>query len=111
MGADARPDIWGLVLNNRDAGKEISRPQMDANAQLFMTAGMETTATALAGLTWLLLQNPDMYNKLIEEARSVPDESERTFDRLRHMKYLVAYIEEGRKCRLSSQLPISGFHW
>lgn len=51
MGADARPDIWGLVLKHKDAGKEISRPQMDANAQLFMTAGTETTATALTGLT------------------------------------------------------------
>lgn len=101
MGADARPDIWGLVLKHKDAGKEISRPQMDANAQLFMTAGTETTATALTGLTWLLMHNRDKYNRLIEEIRSVPDESELTFDRLRHMKYLVACIEEGLRCRLS----------
>lgn len=76
-----------------------------------MTAGMETTATALTGPAWLLLQNREKYNKLIEEVRSVPDGSELTFDRLRHMKYLLAYIEERLRCRLSSRLMISGFHW
>lgn len=49
----------------------------------------------------MLVHNRDKYNRLIEEIRSVPNESELTFDRLRHLKYLVACIEEELRCRLS----------
>ncbi|KAF2180863.1 cytochrome P450 [Zopfia rhizophila CBS 207.26] len=89
----ARPDIWGLVLKHEGENR-MPRGQMDANSFLFMLAGSETTATLLSGATWLLMKNRDKYDKLVKEVRSVDKESNLTADRVRHMKYLVAVLEE-----------------
>ncbi|PSN70456.1 cytochrome P450 [Corynespora cassiicola Philippines] len=91
---EARPDIWGIVLK-REGADRMPRGQMDANSFLFMIAGSETTATLLSGVTWLLMKNPDKYEKLKAEVRSVNSESELTAGRVRQMKYLVAVVEEG----------------
>lgn len=95
-GPDARPDIWGLVLQQDE---EMSREEMNVNASMFMTAGTETTATSMSGILWLLAKNPDKLNKVLAEVRSVPDESHLTADKVRHMKYLCAVIEEGLRCK------------
>ncbi|KAJ8111437.1 hypothetical protein OPT61_g5972 [Boeremia exigua] len=88
-----RPDIWGLVLKN-EGMNGMPRGEMDANSFLFMVAGSETTATLMSGATWLLLKNPDKYKKLTAEIRAVQRESDIDAASLRHMKYLVAVIEE-----------------
>lgn len=69
-----------------------------------MTAGTETTATALSGLTYLLLKNPEKLKKLLEEVRAVDDLSMLKGDVLRHMKYMQACFEEGM--RLYPPVPI-----
>ncbi|PSN69648.1 cytochrome P450 [Corynespora cassiicola Philippines] len=88
-----RPDIWGLVLKH-EGDDRMPRGQMNANSFLFMLAGSETTATLLSGATWLLLKNPDKYNKLTKEIRAVERESDLDPKKLRQMKYLVAALEE-----------------
>lgn len=64
-------DLWDLVLQQEDKGKGLSREEMDSNAGLFMTAGTETTATLLSGLTYLLLSNLESgsMKKLVDEVR------------------------------------------
>ncbi|KAF2706016.1 cytochrome P450 [Pleomassaria siparia CBS 279.74] len=91
-----RPDIWGLVLEKQKKGDaQMSRGSMNANSNIFMMAGTETTATALCGLTCLLLKNPDKMKKLVDEVRAVPSKEELNGLKMRHLKYLGAVIEEG----------------
>lgn len=92
---DPRPDIWGLVLA-RDEEAGLSLAEMYANANLFMLAGTETTATLLSGLTYYLLKNPTKLDKLKMEIREAfKTEDEITIERLQALKYLNACVEEG----------------
>ncbi|GME38957.1 putative cytochrome p450 protein [Neofusicoccum parvum] len=59
------------------------------------------------GLTYLLLKNPDKYKRLVDEVRAFRNESELTIDTVRHMKYLVACIEEA--LRMYPPVPLGAF--
>lgn len=91
---DARPDIWGLVLEKEGNGG-LSKREMYANSNIFMIAGTETTATLLSGLTYYLLSNPEKLAKLTTEIRSIQTEQEITIERLQGLRYLHACVEEG----------------
>ncbi|KAF1810767.1 benzoate 4-monooxygenase cytochrome P450 [Eremomyces bilateralis CBS 781.70] len=90
-----RPDIWTLVL--RQVGeKALSLGEMHANADLFMIAGTETTATLLSGLLYYLLMNPEKMKKLKDEIRSAfQSQQDIRMGGLVRLKYLHACIEEG----------------
>ncbi|CAK1358781.1 unnamed protein product [Cercospora beticola] len=94
---DARPDIWGMVMETEgsvDAG--LTKQEQYSNANLFMIAGTETTATILSGITYYLLTNPSKMSRLIEETRSkIRNEDEIGIERLQGLPYLNAVIEEG----------------
>ena len=92
---DARPDIWGLVLE-RDKEHGLTREEMYANSNIFMLAGTETTATLLSGLTYYLLTNPEKLTRLTSEIREAfTNDSEITIEKLQTLKYLNARVEEG----------------
>ncbi|KAI5366517.1 Putative cytochrome P450 [Septoria linicola] len=92
---DARPDIWGLVLEKVQY-HGLSREEMYTNADLFMLAGTETTATLLSGLTFHLLASPTKLETLTREIRSAfAQEEEITVERLQALRYLNACLEEG----------------
>lgn len=93
-----QPDIWNLVTAEGNESKDVllTVPQMQSNAELFMTAGTETTATLLSGLTYLLLVNPDKLQTLVAEIRGAyASDTDIDFDSLARLKYLNACIEEG----------------
>ncbi|OAA68551.1 Fum2 [Niveomyces insectorum RCEF 264] len=92
-----KPDIWNLVLRQPE-GRRLTVNQMYANADLFMLAGTETTATLLSGLTYHLLKNPDKMKKLVEEIRGFESADELTVDTLPRLRYLTACLEEGLRC-------------
>ncbi|KAK4935608.1 hypothetical protein LTR10_023369 [Elasticomyces elasticus] len=97
-------DIWGLVMK-QEGDKAMSLREMHANGITFMVAGTETTATALSGLTYLLLQNPDKMEKLAKEIRSAfKTEDEITISALARLEYLNACFEEG--LRLYPPVPL-----
>ena len=75
-GNNGRPDIFGFIL--RQPGNPMSRPQMNANAAMFMMSGTETTATTLTAITWLLLNHPDKMEKILREIRAVPGHEDLT---------------------------------
>ena len=107
---DARPDIWGLVLekNGQDNPLSLSRSQMYAHSNLFMIAGTETTATLLSGLTFYLLANKEKMGRLTAELRDAFDsEEEISIERLQSLKYLQACIDEGLRMYppISNGLP------
>ncbi|SMR44666.1 unnamed protein product [Zymoseptoria tritici ST99CH_3D1] len=65
-----RPDFMSHILaNNGEKGYEMSRAELDSNAQLFINAGSETTATLLSGATYALCRNPRVLEKLKKEVR------------------------------------------
>lgn len=92
---NARPDIWGLVIE-KEGESGLTLREMYANSNIFMLAGTETTATLLSGLTWHLLKNPSKLDLLTREIRlAFARDQEITIERLQQLKYLQACIEEG----------------
>ncbi|KAH4228981.1 hypothetical protein HBI06_091500 [Parastagonospora nodorum] len=89
-------DIWDLVLQQEEKGKTgLTRGDMDSNAELFMIAGTETTATTLSGLTYLLTQHPESMKKLADEVRGTFDSSDAiSMEKIAHLPYLNACLKE-----------------
>ena len=57
--------------------RSLDRNQIIVNSRVLVTAGSETTATLLSGVTYHLLMNPDKLARLQNEVRgafSSPDE-------------------------------------
>lgn len=91
-----RPDLWTKILAKSEGPEGLTRGEHYSNASLFMIAGTETTATALSGVTYYLLQNPQYLAKLTEEIRQANTSFEDlSLDSLQHMKYLHAVLQEG----------------
>ena len=71
----------------------------DVPDQVLIVAGSETTATVLAGTTYLLLANPTALATLVAEVRTaVSSASEINFLSARKLPYLMACLEEGMRC-------------
>lgn len=94
-----RPDIWSYILQHTDSNKELkglSLEQMYSNSSTFMIAGTETTATQLAGLSYQLLINPKIMERLTHEIRNAFGRREAiTMQSLAQLEYLSACLEEG----------------
>jgi cytochrome P450 len=101
-----QPDIWSKILAKDGQVGGLSLDEQYSNASLFMMAGAETTATALAGTTYYLLRNPRCLAKLTEEIRSeFKTLSEVTMERASRLKYLNAVLSESM--RRYPPLPIT----
>ncbi|GKT44698.1 trichothecene C-15 hydroxylase [Colletotrichum spaethianum] len=73
----------------------LSFGQLTANALILVFAGSETTATTLAGATYLLGSNPKVLQKLTEEVRSTfSNSSEITIGSVSKLTYLLAVLNE-----------------
>ncbi|KAJ4319065.1 hypothetical protein N0V94_004117 [Neodidymelliopsis sp. IMI 364377] len=93
----SRPDFFTSILQNNTHDKlALTRGEMDTNAVIFLVAGSETTATTLSGTTFLLLQNPTVYSRLVSEIRSsFTSSAEITIDAVSTLPYLLAVLQEG----------------
>ncbi|KAI0889808.1 cytochrome P450 [Annulohypoxylon maeteangense] len=93
-GAD-RADVWSGVLSG-DGNHLLSLQELRTNSEVFMTAGTETSATLLSGLTYLLLRNPRSMDLLTKEIRGAFNSNEQmSIEALARLPYLNACIEEG----------------
>ncbi|THX82829.1 putative cytochrome P450 monooxygenase [Aureobasidium pullulans] len=102
-----RPDMLGLMLKHKEEGAEMTMDELYANADLLMIAGTETTATSLSGLTWYLLNNKPVLERLTKEVReafnSIDDITMESLPRLpgeeltKMLQYLSACLEEGMR--------------
>jgi len=73
----------------------MSRPEILGNAETFIVAGSETTATLLSGLTHYLSETPQAWNRLKTEVRgSFKSEDEITMRSTSALPYLFACLEE-----------------
>jgi hypothetical protein len=100
-----RPDFMSYVLRHNDE-KGMSRDEIQATFNLLMIAGSETTATLLAGCTYLLQKHPRVLQLLQAEIRDTfSNDKEITILSVSHLAYLNAVIEES--LRLYPPVPIA----
>lgn len=73
----------------------MSLDELEANSSILIIAGSETTATVLAGVTYLLLKNPDKMKKLVEEVRTMfASEEEIDLTSVNRLTYMLACLDE-----------------
>ncbi|KAF2969677.1 hypothetical protein GQX73_g3914 [Xylaria multiplex] len=92
-----RKDFLTRLLEDR-VEKGVSVLQLAAHTSDFVIAGSETTATALATMTYYLLRNPEIMSKLQAEIRS----SFRSYDEIngkstQRLRYLKAVTLEAMR--------------
>lgn len=73
--------------------------EMVAECSIMLNAGSDTTATALTNVLFWLLKNPSCLAQLRAEVDPVFDPGERVaaFDRLKHLPYLRACLDESMR--------------
>lgn len=104
-GSDEKPTFLGHLLKQKNPSKKLTEPEILSNASAFILAGSETTATALCGITYYLLQEPRCMEKLVAEIHEAFDaEDQITFESLRKLKYTRAVVNEG--LRMYPPVPI-----
>lgn len=97
-------DFLTKTVANRNAD-EVSMDEIQAQAEVMILAGSETTATALSGMLYYLGHNPAVYAKLAEEIRGSFDSYDAITGRASEgLSYLKAVIEEG--LRIFPPVPI-----
>ncbi|KAL8300324.1 hypothetical protein RB593_009936 [Gaeumannomyces tritici] len=88
------PDFTEKMVEAYNQGK-MSFNQLEGNSTLLIGAGSETTAAALAGLTWLLTQNPRVLDRLTAEVRTAFSRADQiTPAGVNGCRYLLACVEE-----------------
>jgi cytochrome P450 len=91
-----RPEFLGPILKNQDekAGGMI-KPELMGVADLLIIAGWETTATLLSGVTYHLLRNPRVIEKLVAEVRSkFTSEDQINLTSVQSLDYMLAVLDE-----------------
>jgi cytochrome P450 len=87
-----RKDIIGQLSRGESA---LSFAELQVNAATLIVAGSETTATAMAVLTYFLMLNPDKCQKVVQEIRSAFDtEDQISFATVSRLSYLGVCIDE-----------------
>lgn len=84
-----------VLKRNSDVLKDMDVRQVMQNSSNLIIAGSETTATGLAGITYLLLKNPDALQKVVQEVRSsFSSEDEITLLSVNNLPFMFACINE-----------------
>ncbi|KAK2763043.1 hypothetical protein FQN54_009676 [Arachnomyces sp. PD_36] len=91
-----RVDIISFMTRDTNPHKlPMSKPEIETNASLVIMAGSETTANLLTGVSFQLLQNPEIYKNLTQEIRgSFAASEEIGLNATANLPYLQAVIEE-----------------
>jgi hypothetical protein len=106
-----RKDFMSYILRHND-DRGLSPKEMQETSRVFVEAGAETTATALCGITYNLLKNPEVLRKLEAEIQGMFKSTEDIqISTVENMKYLPAVIRESLfqrgGCSLRNTLQIS----
>lgn len=64
----SRPDFMTSILKNQDK-VHVADAEITSSAAILIIAGSETTGTVLSGLTYRLLQNPEVLRRLVKMIR------------------------------------------
>jgi cytochrome P450 len=102
-GGKTTPDFMSYVLDPKNE-ERMSLQEIETTFNILIIAGSETTASALAGTTGYLLNNPMCLATLIQEIRSnFVEENDINLASLGKLPYLSAVIEEG--LRMAPPVP------
>lgn len=104
-----RGDFWDNVIEKSDfeKGTGMTKKEMVANASILVLGGSETTATLLAGTTYLLMKHPEVMEKLNSEVRSIFSKDEDIdFQSVGSLEYMLAVLDEAM--RLYPPVPKQG---
>ncbi|KAI4867191.1 benzoate 4-monooxygenase cytochrome P450 [Hypoxylon rubiginosum] len=97
-GKTDHPDYMSFIASESKAGEMLTKEQMYANAQMLVTAGSETVATASATTLFLLLKNPDAMERAKQEIRSAfASAQDITATAVTQLPYLLAAIDESMR--------------
>lgn len=89
-----RPDLIDGLLRKGDE-LNMTIPKLQATSESLITAGSESTATLLSGVTYLLLKNPDALRRLTEEVRTTfENEKDIDFLSVSSLEYMLACLDE-----------------
>ena len=70
---DPQDDLVSILATAKENGQYLELPDMLSICQQLMTAGNETTASALAGGMLLLIDNPDQLERLTSDPSLIPN--------------------------------------
>lgn len=91
-----RMDFFAHILKQKDTERALSFPEMLTNSSSFIIAGSETTASLLSGITYYLLKNERVLEKLQQEVRGAfKSEADITVAACNRLEYLNAVLMEG----------------
>ncbi|OKL57586.1 hypothetical protein UA08_07275 [Talaromyces atroroseus] len=100
-----RPDFFAKILKDSSSTKDFFQRELEANAEVLIVAGSETTATLLSGAVYLLLKNPDALTKLKTEVRDAFKSEEKiTLESCNRLAYPRAVLTES--LRMYPPVPI-----
>ncbi|KAI2617462.1 benzoate 4-monooxygenase cytochrome P450 [Hypoxylon sp. NC1633] len=97
-GKTDHPDYMSFVTSENKEGEVLTKEQMYANAQMLVTAGSETVATASTTTLYLLLTHPETMDRVQHEVRSTFDSEQGiTAASITRLPYLLAAIDEAMR--------------
>ncbi|KAL8387040.1 hypothetical protein RB595_010202 [Gaeumannomyces hyphopodioides] len=100
---EGKHDFMSYMLKHNDE-RGLSEGEIISNSAILIIAGSETSAAYLSGVTWCLMMNPAIMEKLTSLIRSTfATDSEITSTSLAQLEYLTAVLKEGG--RLYPALP------
>jgi cytochrome P450 len=90
-----KADFTTFILRNQDKDP-LTEKELQANADILILAGSETSATLLSGVSYYLCKNPIIMQKLCDEIRGAfKSEDEINITTCNGLKYMLAVLEEG----------------
>jgi cytochrome P450 len=88
------PDFIYQILNN-ESKKSLTQTEIVLNMALFISAGTDTTATALTGWTYFVCTHPEVYARLVSEVRRAFDsEEDIKWEKVKTLRYVEATVHE-----------------
>jgi cytochrome P450 len=92
-GRDHKDFMYQILTN--ESKNTLSQTQIVLNMALFISAGTDTTATALTGWTYFVCTHPDVYKRLVKEIRgAIARADEVNWEHVKALKYLEATVHE-----------------
>ena len=90
-----RPDFMGYIMRHQDE-KGMTTKEIESSLNSFMVAGSETSASMLAGTTFMLIQQPNKMKRLVDEIRGhFGKYGDITLEQVFKLPYLDAVFREG----------------
>jgi cytochrome P450 len=87
-------DFIYQILKSESA-KTLSQTEIVLNMGLFISAGTDTTATALTGWTYYVCTHPEAYSRITHEVRGAfATESDIKWSKVKELRYLEATLME-----------------